>query len=106
MDVGLAVSVAVTCLGGGVGGTGGVFFLQPLTNSSSANIPRIRIQLFLFTSCPPRQLRFFRSLFHIKKKTTLSIAPVRLRVAAFPCELLQVRAVAMHAPNLFRTAAI
>jgi hypothetical protein len=59
MDVGLAESVALTGLGGGVGGAGGGFFLQPLTIISSAIIPRIKIQLFLFTSCPPRQLRFF-----------------------------------------------
>jgi hypothetical protein len=47
MEAGLAERVAVGAFAGGGGGGGVTFFLQPLTNSNAASVPRTKIQRLL-----------------------------------------------------------
>jgi hypothetical protein len=101
MEFGSAESVAVGAFGGGGGGGGGVFFLQPLITIIMISVARIIAQCLFFTSCPPKQCDSDRQ-FYLK---FLAGAPVRLCVAAYTCELLQVRSISQHTPDLFRPAA-
>ena len=75
-------------------------FYSRLPPSTKNSTPRttIRLLLLLFTSCPPKNNAIqYKALFK---------APIRLAVAALARQLLQMRAVRQHAPDLFRAAAV